>query len=320
MILSLVEHKNNIVDTFSKQGLTFALGVAKQCNTELEAVVIGGDTTELSSAVSEFGVTKLHQIQDDAIGSYSPQAWATSIHQLIDETKPEALIAPGSLRGNEVLTLIAGARSLPLSTNSIEVVVADEWEITRNCWAGSLMELSGFDSSLKLITLAPLSIEECRVDKVATEASTFSPTLSEKDSVIKLVKIEETAEDEKSLSKASIVVGGGRGVGSADGFDILNQLAEVLDGVVGGSRVTTNNGWIPHRQQIGLTGTRIAPQLYIACGISGSIQHLSGCKTSKNILVINKDPDAPFFSKAKYGVVGDLHEVVPAIIEAIKKG
>ena len=114
------------------------------------------------------------------------------------------------------------------------------------------------------------------------------------------------------------MVGGGRGVGSAEGFRVLEELAGLLGGAVGGSRVVTNNGWRPHSVQVGLTGNRIAPDLYIACGISGAIQHLVGCKGAKHVMVINKDRDAPFFRRADYGVVGDLHEILRALIEAIR--
>jgi len=122
-----------------------------------------------------------------------------------------------------------------------------------------------------------------------------------------------------TLKNAAVVVGGGRGVGSSEGYAVLEKLAEILGAAVGCSRVATNNGWRPHSDQVGLTGTRISPELYIACGISGAIQHLVGCKKAQKIMVINKDPEAAFFGKADYGVVGDLHEVLPAVIEELKK-
>ena len=128
----------------------------------------------------------------------------------------------------------------------------------------------------------------------------------------------EKAGDKVSLAEARVVVGGGRGVGSQEGFASLEELADVLGGAVGGSRVATNLGWRPHADQIGQTGTRIAPDLYIACGISGAIQHMVGCKGAKHILVINKDRGAPIFERANYGVVGDLHEIVPALVARLK--
>ena len=128
-----------------------------------------------------------------------------------------------------------------------------------------------------------------------------------------------TASDKVSLADAKVVVGGGRGLGSAEAFAILDELADLLGGAVGVSRVATSLGWRPHAQQVGQTGTRIAPDLYIACGISGAIQHIVGCKSAKRILVINTDPDAPIFSRAAYAVIGDVHPIVPAISAEIRR-
>jgi electron transfer flavoprotein alpha subunit len=142
-------------------------------------------------------------------------------------------------------------------------------------------------------------------------------SLSEAELQVRVIAREETSTEGINLADAPVVVGGGRGVGSAEKFEQLEQLADRLGAAVGGSRVATNNGWRPHSDQIGQTGTRIAPDLYIACGISGAIQHMVGCKGSKRILVINTDPEAPIMSKADYAVIGDLHEVIPALIEEI---
>jgi electron transfer flavoprotein alpha subunit len=131
--------------------------------------------------------------------------------------------------------------------------------------------------------------------------------------------MERTASDKVSLAEAKVVVGGGRGLGSAEAFAILDDLADLLGGTVGVSRVVTSQGWRPHVQQVGQTGTRIAPDLYIACGISGAIQHIVGCKAAKRILVINTDPDAPIFGRATYAVIGDVHQVVPAIAAEIRR-
>ncbi|MCF8053534.1 MAG: electron transfer flavoprotein subunit alpha/FixB family protein, partial [Desulfobacterales bacterium] len=151
------------------------------------------------------------------------------------------------------------------------------------------------------------------------ETEVFTPSLEEQDLRVRVSGLEKEVVEGITLKTAPVVIGGGRGVGSAEGYAVLEQLAELVGGAVGGSRIATNNGWRPHADQIGLTGNRIAPNLYIACGISGAIQHMVGCKGAKRILVINKDPEAPFFAKADWGVVGDLHEVIPAIIEEIRK-
>ena len=146
----------------------------------------------------------------------------------------------------------------------------------------------------------------------------FVPELTDEDVRVRVVRREEPAAGTISLGEAKVVVGGGRGVGSADGFAVLQQLADALGGAVGGSRVVTNLGWRPHADQIGQTGLRIGADLYIACGISGAIQHWVGCKGAKKILAINTDRDAPIVQRADYAVIGDLHEVVPAIVAALR--
>ena len=146
-----------------------------------------------------------------------------------------------------------------------------------------------------------------------------TPTLTDADLRVRVTGRVETKSDKVSLTEARVVVGGGRGIGSAEGFAILEELADLLGGAVGVSRVVTSAGWKPHSMQIGQTGLRIAPDLYIACGISGAIQHIVGCKSAKQILVINKDPDAPILGRAAYAVIGDVHTVVPAISAEIRR-
>jgi electron transfer flavoprotein alpha subunit len=170
-----------------------------------------------------------------------------------------------------------------------------------------------------LITLALNLVKAIEVSGYTPIIEDFHPEFSDKDFRVQMIGREEDTDGGTSLTSASIVIGGGRGVGSAEGFSVLEELAECIDGAVGGSRVATNNGWIPHTKQVGLTGNRIAPRLYIACGISGAVQHLVGCKGAKKIMVINNDPHAPFFTKADYGIVGDLHEVLPAITRELNK-
>ena len=142
---------------------------------------------------------------------------------------------------------------------------------------------------------------------------------SDADLGTRVSRVESTASDRVSLAEAKVVVGGGRGIGSAAAFAMLDELADLLGGTVGVSRVATSLGWRPHAQQIGQTGTRIAPDIYIACGISGAIQHTVGCKAAKRILAINTDPDAPIFGRATYAVIGDVHQVVPAIMAEIRR-
>jgi electron transfer flavoprotein alpha subunit len=198
---------------------------------------------------------------------------------------------------------------------------AGSWRLVRQRWAGSLLEDAALDASVRLMTVAPHAVT---VDIASTNAppptlSAFEPELEPADLVARVTSREAKASSGVSLGEARVVVGGGRGVGSAAGFEQLEALAGLLGGAVGGSRVVTSLGWRPHSDQIGQTGLRIAPDLYIACGISGAIQHIVGCKAAKRILAINTDPESPIMAVADYAVIGDLAQVVPAITAEIER-
>jgi electron transfer flavoprotein alpha subunit len=181
-----------------------------------------------------------------------------------------------------------------------------------------LLEEANLSGEPKLLTVAPHTIEAREIPAAgAVDIEAFEPALDDRAFRVRLVEREEASIDKVSLGEARVVVGGGRGVGGPEGFAPLETLADLLGGAVGGSRVATNLGWRPHVDQIGQTGARIAPDLYIACGISGAVQHMVGCMASKHILAINTDQEAPVMAKADYAVIGDLEKVLPPLIEAI---
>lgn len=319
MILGVIEHDRGRLEANSLQMLTFARGLSEKLGSSLEAILVGKGAEPLVETVKNYGVSKVHWLQHERLEDYAPEAWARSIIQLIEAQKPHAVLAAGTERGNELMAYIGAKMDLPMSAHCLEIQPGEIFEVTRLRWGGSLLEETSLKEPTKLFTTALNVVEaqELSVEGATTEI--FMPLLEDKDFRVQIAARDESTQEGVTLKTASLVVGGGRGVGSAEGFQILEELADCLGGVVGGSRVVTNNGWRPHTHQVGLTGNRIAPKLYIACGISGAIQHLVGCKGAKQILVINVDKEAPFFAKADYGVVGDLHEVVPALIEEIKK-
>lgn len=320
MILGLVEHEESTPTDASLQMITLARALAEQTESSLAAVVFDdGEGSSVTDELAAYGVGDVYVVAHDRLASYAPEAWAESVNQLVEELDPEALLAAGSDRSHEVLAHVVATRDLPMAANCIAVDAGEAYEITRQRWGGSLIEHARLTADTKVLTTAAHEIPAEPVAEAA-DATThdFTPTLEDDDFRVRVTRYEESDVEGIPLGEARIVVGGGRGVGSAEDFDQLEELAELLGGTVGSSRAAVNEGWRPHDDQIGLTGSKIAPKLYIACGISGAVQHMVGCKGADNILAINTDPETPIIQRGEYAVVGDLHEVVPALNEAIR--
>jgi electron transfer flavoprotein alpha subunit len=241
-------------------------------------------------------------------GPYAPAAWAAAI---VEASGGDDIVGPGSDRGNEVLAHAAAQLDLPFAAN-VSDVRGDE--LTRIRWGGTLLEDARLHSDRRLLTAAPFAFV-ASVD--SAQAQVLSPSLDGAVAVVDHVAPDTGGK--VSLADAKVVVSGGRGVGSAEGFAILEELAALLDAAVGCSRVVTSAGWRPHSDQVGQTGTKVSPDLYIACGISGATQHIAGCKGAKALLAINADREATIFAHADYAVIGDLHEIVPAITAELRK-
>jgi electron transfer flavoprotein alpha subunit len=298
VILCLVDD-----DPASLEALTFASELG-----DAEALVFG-------EADVDGYVSNGRRVVHDRLGEYAPEAWA----QAVIELAPEVVVAPGTDRGHEVLAHVAARLDVPLAANVVEAKVdGDALQLTRQRWGGSLLEEANLTGTPKLLTVAAHAVE-ARPAGVATTLEEFRPTLGDEHFVVRVTRREEPSAGAVRLDTARVVVGGGRGVGSKEGFEVLEELADLLGGAVGGSRVVTNLGWRPHSDQVGQTGARIAPDLYIACGVSGAIQHIVGCKSAKRLLVINKDETAPIVARADWAVIGDLHEIVPAIVAELRK-
>jgi electron transfer flavoprotein alpha subunit len=298
VILCLVDD-----DPASLEALTFASGLG-----HTEALVFG-------DADVDGYVSHARRVVHDRLDEYAPEAWAAAVIEL----GPDMVIAPGTDRGHEVLAHVAARLGVPLAANVVEArVEGDAMQLTRQRWGGSLLEEATLTGTPKLLTVAAHAIE-ARPAGVTTTMEEFRPTLGDEHFVVRVTRREEPSAGAVRLDTARVVVGGGRGVGSKEGFEVLEELAGLLGGAVGGSRVVTNLGWRPHSDQVGQTGARIAPDLYIACGVSGAIQHIVGCKSAKRLLVINKDETAPIVARADWAVIGDLHEIVPAIVAELRK-
>ena len=308
MILVVVEHDRGTMSPATWEALAAARALG-----ETHALTIGAAADDLVEQIGVFGATTVHQVHDDLLGDYGPEAWGDVVAQAVTSLNPAVVMATGTDRGNEVLAHAAARLDLPMVTNVIEFV---DDELVRVRWGGSLLERCTLDAPVRLLTIAHHAfpaVESPGTPSTAALAVELNPILAR---TLVRDRVERAAG--VTLSTAPVVVSGGRGVGSPEGFAPLQELADALAGVVGCSRAVTNLGWRNHTDQVGQTGTRIAPDIYIACGISGAIQHWVGAMASKKILAINTDPEANMVTKADYAVIGDLHQVVPAITAEIR--
>ena len=279
-VLTLIEAPD---DELSRQAYAFAEGI----ESEVAAITITGD-------------------------AYAPSAWAQTMVELISERSPTVVVAPGSDRGNEVMAHVAAQLDQPMAANCVSVMPGDPATVVRVRWGGSLLEEARVHGSPLLVTIAPHAV-------VAAPAPDVQLVPAARDGAVAVTEHLTTSTGGVSLADADVVVSGGRGVGSAEGFAIIEELAQLLGGAVGCSRAVTSAGWRPHTDQVGQTGTKISPEIYIACGISGATQHMAGCKGAKKLLAINEDGEASIFASADYAVIGDLHEILPAISAEIRK-
>lgn len=320
-VLVVVDHDRGAISPATLGALTAARNLSKQMNTNIEALTIGANADDLSATMAQFGASVTHQAHHPALTDFGPEAWGEIVAQIVRSNKPQVVVGCGTERGNEVVAQAAARLDLPASMNCTEFDVdftgTQPLRVTRARWGGSLMETAEIDGTTKLVTLANHSVEPSESpvseNKIVIDVQLEDAVLHSfvRDRVERVAGV--------TLATSPVVVSGGRGVGSAEAFAPLEELADLLGGIVGCSRAVTNNGWRNHTDQVGQTGTRIAPDIYIACGISGAIQHWVGAMASKNILAINIDKEANIVTKAGYAVIGDLHKVVPAISAEIRR-
>lgn len=321
MILTLVETTPaGAAIEVSREALTFARSLsAAGGGVPVDAVVVGEPSPELVATLAAYGVREVHALTGAAFDSFSGAAWAAGI--LAVRGSSVVVLAAGTPRGNEVMAHVAARAGVAMAANVLSFSGLSPFVVTRQVVGGSALEEMRLSDRPAVFTVAGHAVEAVPAETPgAADVVVQTPEVAAADLVARVVSAEEPEPDlSGSLKSARVVVGAGRGAGSSDGFADLLELTELLDASLGVSRVVTSLGWRPHHEQVGQTGSRISPDLYIPCGISGAIQHWAGCSTAKNILAINTDPDAPMVTKASYAVIGDLHEVVPAINEEIRR-
>ncbi len=326
MILVLVETDAHGATETSQETLTFARELAdRRGGLTLHALLVGpladGITQAALTQLGEQGVSTVRHAQHEQLSSYAAGSWATAVATATESVSADIVMAAGTARGSEIMAHVATRLDATMAANVVAVDDVDPLTVSRQVMGGAVLEVMRVASVPAVLTVAGHAVDP-RAAALPTQprVEVFEPPLTESDVVGRVVRVEATeVDDTAALTGARVVVGAGRGAGSAHGFDDLLELSELLDGTLGVSRVVTSLGWRPHHEQVGQTGSRIAPDVYIACGISGAIQHWAGCQSAKTIIAINTDADAPMVTKAHYAVIGDLHEIVPAINEELRR-
>jgi len=313
-VLVYLTASDGVADDVALQALALAGQLAG--GDPVHALVIGDEAA--AASLGAWGASTVHVARHDALDATAPDAAARVLDDLAARLGVGAVIGPGTDLGNTVIARAAARAGLPFAANCTRASAGDPVTVTRLRWGGSLLEEAAIHADRAMLTVAPHAVAARQTGGVAA-VETFTPELDEADLVVRAIERVPAARGGVSLAEAKVVVSGGRGVGSREGFAPIEELAGLLGAAVGCSRAVTISGWRPHTDQVGQTGTKIAPDLYIACGISGATQHLAGCKGAKKILAINKDPEAPIMSAADFVVIGDLHQVLPAISAEIRR-
>lgn len=286
---------------------------------EVVGVLLGENVTDLGKEMIAYGADRVVVVNDEKLKNYTPDGFGQALRQVIDSENPDAVIMGHTSIGKDLAPKIAAKLDAGVISDAIAVEVdGDDVIFTRPIYSGKAFEKQKAKEGMLIATVRPNNIKALEKDESRSgDVNTLDVEIKDLRTIVKeIVRKASTGVD---LSEASIIVAGGRGVKSADGFKVLQELADVLGAAVGASRGACDAGYCDYSLQIGQTGKVVTPDLYIACGISGAIQHLAGMSNSKVIVAINKDPEANIFSVADYGIVGDLFEVVPLLTEEFKK-
>jgi electron transfer flavoprotein alpha subunit len=294
------------------------LTIARTLGTP-SAVVLGGAgaAEQFAAKLGEYGAEKIYAGEGEEVDGYLVAPKATVVAELVKSVQPAAVLLASTQEGKEIAGRLAVKLDNGLLTDAIEV--AADGTATQVVFAGSTIVKSKVTRGLPIVTIRPNSVTPAP-QPVTPAVSQLTVSVTDADKLTKVVeRVAEKKGSRPELTEASTVVSGGRGVASADNFKLVEELADLLGGAVGASRAAVDSGFYPHQFQVGQTGKTVSPQLYVALGISGAIQHRAGMQTSKTIVAVNKDPEAPIFELADYGVVGDLFKVVPQAAEEIRK-
>lgn len=315
-ILVFIEGANSELKNSTKE----LLSVAKNSGGKVFALALGPDAKALADKAAHFGAEKTFISSDNKFESYNPDLFVTAVADIVKQSQANIVLASSSSLGKDLFPRVAAKLDSGFVSDCTGIEVsADNVTVQKPIYAGKCTADVNFENSaVKFVLMRANQLKINDADTgLSTEVVEVTPQATDLKTIIK--NIVKSTSEKVDLTEANIIVAGGRGMKEAGHFKLLEELADVLGATVGASRAVCDAGWVPHSMQVGQTGKTVAPNLYIACGISGAIQHLAGMSSSKVIVAINNDPEAPIFQKSTYGIVGDLFDVVPKLTEEFKK-
>ncbi len=308
-----IEHHDGKIRPIGQEILGAGRIIADDLDEQLTALVFGQDVGDIAQLAFALGADAVIAANDASLAHFRVEAYGALVAHLVQERNPTVVFSGATARGRDLVAWVAAAQDAGLVADGIKLAVEEGTvKVTRPVYAGKLLGEAYVSEGPQFITLRSRAFTPAEPSDRSGEIDWVEAVLGEEDINAKVVGY-EASEGTVSLGDANIIVSGGRGVGGPDGFEPIQELADVLGGAMGASRAAVDAGWIPYDHQVGQTGKTVSPDLYVACGISGAIQHQAGMRTAKVIVVINKDPDAPILKLAKYAIVGDLFKVVPAL-------
>lgn len=317
-----IEQRLGEIDSVSLELLCEGRKLADALSVELTGVLIGEDVEDLAKECFAYGAEKVYLVDSPVFKNYRTDSYTTAIAELITKYKPEVILYGATNNGRDFAARVAVRVTTGLTADCTELSIDPETKLlcqTRPAFGGNVMAtILCKNHRPQMATVRPnvMKIEEPDYSRTG-EIVRYECSIKEEDISTKILEILLAETSNVDLADAQIIVSGGRGIGSAENYKLIEELAEALGGVAGASRAAVDAGWVPHYRQVGQTGKTVAPKIYLACGISGAIQHLAGMQTSETIIAINSDPEAEIFKVATYGLVGDLNKIVPLLTEKI---
>jgi len=320
-VFVVTEQRNGAYRKVSYEIVSEARRLADQAGSSVCAIVLGSAIEAIAPQLGHYGADKVIVAESDIFKNYSAEGYASTIVDAIKKIDPGIVLFAATAAGKDLAPRVAAKLGVGIATDCIGLKLdGDKLKARRPMYASKVLAEYEYEATPQLASLRPniFPANEPNTSR-STSVEKMNVTLAAADIKAVVKEVVAAAGAKIDLTEANIIVSGGRGMKGPENFAILENMASVLNGVVGASRAAVDAGWRPHADQVGQTGKTVSPQLYIACGISGSIQHLAGMSSSKCIVAINKDPEAPIFEKADYGIVGDLFEVVPRLSEELKR-